>query len=256
MSFIDDAGFEPVNDVVEEEELPELTDYGRRFLENSPEEHRPILEPVIRKWDDGHKKQVARYEEQLNQYRQLGPVEELAPARQLYNILINDPQRMVDYLVNERGFTPSQAAKAVGEAQDNAVAQQQPGVPKEYEERLRRAEQAALAAVQQQRQFFEQQQAAREQQEYVAQLQAAKNKFGDFDERYVSYLLATEQATTVEEAVKFYHRTVRPPQRRGATPPLLGANAAAPTSGGKKANWGEASDNEIKDFLVHSLRGE
>lgn len=254
MSFVEDSGFDSTDS--QEEELPELSDYGRRFVENAPEEERTYANKYVRLWDDGYKKKVNEYESQLNEYRQLGPVDELQTARQLYNILQHEPQRIVDYLVNERGYTPTQAVKAVENAQDNAGVQQQPTIPKEYEDRIRRAEQAALAAVQQQRQFFEQQQAAREQQEYIASLQSAKQRLGDFDEKYVSYLLATEQAQTVDEAVKMYHRTVRSPQRRGTTPPLLGANQSAPTAGNRKQSWGDASDADIKDFLVNSLRGE
>lgn len=254
MSFVENDGFESGDLGGQEEELPELSDYGRRFVERVPEEEKPYADKYVRMWDDGHKKAIAKYEQELNQYRQLGPVEEQATARQLLNILQNEPQRLVDYLVNERGYTPTQAVKAVENAQQDAG--QTPAIPKEYEDRLNRAERAALAVAQQQRQFFEQQQAAREQQEYVASLQDAKRRMGDFDEQYVSYLIATGQAQTVDEAVKTYHRTVRPPQRRGTTPPLLGANSAAPSAGSKKVNWGEASGNDIKDFLVNSLRGE
>ena len=236
------------------DELPELSDYGRRFVEKLPEEDRPKAEQWVREWDGGYKKQVSRYEEQLGQYRQLGNIEDVQAGTRLYQLLVTDPQRVLHYLTEDPNgpkLTPRQAAAQMQKIEDNGApaAKVDPNA-----ERLEKLERALLAMAQRDEQRTAETQAQRDQQAFVDALDEARTRLKiDFDNRYVAYLLSTRQAQTIDEAVRIAGPAVRTQtQPRRAAPNLLGASSAAP-SGAKKPNFAEASPNEIKDYIVHSL---
>lgn len=237
----------------ETEELPELSDYGRRFVENLPEEDRGKAEQWVRQWDGGYKKQVSKYEEQIQQYRQLGNIEDVQAGTRLYQLLVTNPERVLHYLTEDPNgpkLTPKQAAAQMQKIEDDGAPSNTK--PDPNAERLEKLERALLAIAQRDEQRTQAQQQERDQQMFVSALEEARKRLGDFDNQYVAYLLATQKAQTIDEAVKQYHSVVGKPQPRRAAPNLLGTSSAAP-SGAKKPDWGQASDKEIKDHLVHLL---
>lgn len=237
-----------------ETELPPLTDYGSRFIETVPEEHRPIADRWVREWDAGVAKLRQKHEAEISQYTQLGQLDDVRAGVQLYKMLTgNDAQKqeIADYLA-ENGITPKQFADAV-EAQQKARIES--GEVDPYEDRFNRLERGLIATAEQQRAAIEAQQTKQQQDEYVRLLNDAESRLGKFDRQYVSYLLSMGQVQSLDEAVKAYHNLV--PGQRKQAPRLLGSSGSAPhTAGGKKLDFGSMSERDIGKFLVARLEAE
>lgn len=255
MSFVDNDDTGNDQQVIDETE-EELSDYGRRFVDNAPENERPFAEKYVKQWDSGYKKAVSKYEEDLQQYRQLGAIEDVQAGTRLYQLLVTNPEKVLHYLTDDPNgpqLTPRQAKAQMDKIEDagpNAGAKA-PNDP--HTDRIQRLENALIAVARQQEERVAAQQAEQDQQAFVSALAQAKTTHGDFDDKYVAYLLATRQAQSIDDAVQQYHKAIGgKPQPRRAAPNLLGASSAAP-SGGKKPDFGAASDKEIKDYLVHAL---
>lgn len=101
------------------EELPELSDYGRRFVEQAPEEERQYAEKYVRQWDGGYKKAVEKYETELSQWRQLGDFERAQNGTRLLSTFETNPQRILEFLTTDPDgpqLTVAQAKAAMKDA--------------------------------------------------------------------------------------------------------------------------------------------
>lgn len=235
-----------------EEELPELSDYGRRFVESAPEEERQYAEKYVRMWDGGYKKAVGKYEQELSQWKSLGvPHEDAQVSVRLYQTLVNNPQRLLDYLVNDPDgpqLTVAQAKQVVAEEAEKKEVNP-------LEEKYSKLERAVLALAEERSAERARKEQEREQANFKAELDAAAKTHGEFDVRIVAGMLASGHAQSIDEAVQHYHRAMGKTQRRAAPPNLLGASSAAP-SGAKKIDFGKAEAKERVNWLAHALSGD
>ena len=125
-----------------ESELPELSDYGRRFVEQAPEEERQYAEKYVRQWDEGYKKAVGKYETELNQWRQLGDFERAQNGTRLLSTFETNPQRILEFLTTDPDgpqLTVAQAKAAIEEAE---------GEKDPYAEKFSKLERAFMALAQ------------------------------------------------------------------------------------------------------------
>lgn len=237
----------------ESDELPELSDYGKRFLSTVPEEEKPYAEKYVRQWDAGHKKQVEPLKQRVDYYNGLGNEEELTGGVQLYRLLVTQPERVLEWLVNERGLTLPQAKAAVREATDDA--EQQTVDP--YAEKYTKLEKELMELKQYQLQRAQMEQLEQQKAQFLSDLMAAKKTFGDFDQDHVIEIIAAGKAESIEEAVQLsLAREQQILQRKGrATAPNLLGSGSAPPVGGKKVDWGKASDKDVTAFLTQALGG-
>lgn len=252
MSFVENdiPEDDSTSEVGEVEEIEELSDYGRRFVENAPEEERVYAEKYVREWDKGYKKATSKYEEELNTYRQIGaPVEDLHNGYRLLQTMVNNPQRVLEYLTSDPNgpqLTVAQAKAAMEDAKEEV----DPHV-----EKINKIERAVLSLAQEREAERQRQAVEAQKAEFAAGLKAAADKYGAFDEKIVVGIIAGGHAQSIDEAVQHYHKVVGKPQQRRATPPLLGASSAAP-SGAKKLDIAGASTKERVNYLTHILSGE
>jgi hypothetical protein len=248
MSFVEGSeGFE-VEPTVEADELPELSDYGKRFVENAPEEERPYAEKYVRQWDQGYAKQKQRWEQEIAPYRELGDPTVARQGVQLYNILMHEPERLLRHLVEERGLTLPQAKQAVKEMQN----EEQESDP--YAERFQTLEQRQQQMFQMQQEQLRQQVQKQQEDQLRADLLTAKQKHGDYDQDYVLQRLIAGQAQSVDEAVqqyKAYVQQILKQHGRATAPNLLGAGAGSPQAQTKKN--GPIPDKEVVNHLTALL---
>lgn len=233
-----------------DDSLPPLSDYGQRFVQNIPEEHRPIADKWVREWDAGVEKLRGKYENELGTYKKLGDLEDIQAGVQLYKLLIDEPHTVAEWLAKEKGIYVAPPE------QQNAPAGKQPAGQQEgdpYEERFKKLEQGIVMTAQQQREFFAQQEQQRALAEYNSLLQQAEAKHGPFDKNYVSYLLSQGLAQTLDEAVEAFHKLNPGQQRRATAPNLLGASGNAPLNGGKKIDYGSLSEKDVTRLIAHRL---
>jgi len=228
------------------EELPELSDYGRRFVEQAPEEERQYAEKYVRQWDGGYKKAVEKYETELNQWRQLGDFERAQNGTRLLSTFETNPQRILEFLTTDPDgpqLTVAQAKAAMKDAEE----EKDP-----YAEKLTKLERAFMALAQDRETERQTREQERQRAAFEAELDKAAKKYGEFDVSLVAGMIAAGKAQTIDEAVQHYHRVVGKPQRRATPPNLLGASSAAP-SGAKKMDFGKAEPKEVVNYLTHLL---
>ena len=226
--------------------LPELSDYGRRFVEQAPEEERQYAEKYVRQWDEGYKKAVGKYETELNQWRQLGDFERAQNGTRLLSTFETNPQRILEFLTTDPDgpqLTVAQAKAAIEEAE---------GEKDPYAEKFSKLERAFMALAQDRETERQTREQERQRAAFEAELQAAAKKHGEFDVKIVAGMIASGNAQTIDEAVQHYHRVMGKPQRRATPPNLLGASSAAP-SGAKKMDFGKAEPKEVVNYLTHVL---
>lgn len=228
------------------EELPELSDYGRRFVEQAPEEERQYAEKYVRQWDGGYKKAVEKYETELSQWRQLGDFERAQNGTRLLSTFETNPQRILEFLTTDPDgpqLTVAQAKAAMKDAEE----EKDP-----YAEKLTKLERAFMALAQDRETERQTREQEKQRAAFEAELSNAAKKYGEFDVKIVAGMIASGNAQTIDEAVQHYHRVVGKPQRRATPPNLLGASSAAP-SGAKKMDFGKAEPKEVVNYLTHLL---
>lgn len=228
------------------EELPELSDYGRRFVEQAPEEERQYAEKYVRQWDGGYKKAVEKYETELSQWRQLGDFERARNGTRLLSTFETNPQRILEFLTTD----PDGPQLTVAQAKDAMKDAEEEKDP--YAEKLTKLERAFMALAQDRETERQTREQERQRAAFEAELDKAAKKYGEFDVSLVAGMIAAGKAQTIDEAVQHYHRVVGKPQRRATPPNLLGASSAAP-SGAKKMDFGKAEPKEVVNYLTHLL---
>jgi hypothetical protein len=246
----EDTAVEPsVPEVVEPvEPEPELTDFGRRYLQTIEDEsERSAVERHVRRWDAGYSKQEQKWNDFRSQYEQLGPVEELAVSKQLYNILQTDPLKIAQYL-HSKGiiYQPDEPeAPAPDSTSDSAEAQ-----------RIARLEQMTQVLLEQKQREDHQRQEQEQIAQFKSDLATARKELGDFDEKVVITLIAGG-VPSIEEAVKQYQRLTQNAVNQNArkqAPTLLGSSGTAPTT--KPVPKGKLDNKQVTDLLVSLLETE
>lgn len=228
--------------VVETEPEPDLTEFGRRYLQTiEDEQERQVAERHVRRWDAGYAKQEQKWNEYREQYSQLGNVEDLRVGQQLKNLLETDPVRLVEYLYNKGVIYQPEEVVTPEEQVDPASA------------KLQQLEQGfnALAARMQQEEMQKQEQVQIA--EFRRDLEEAKTRLGDFDDDLVIRLIAGG-VSNIDDAVAMYRKVAQDSVNKNArqqAPTLLGSSGTPPTV--KKPDFGKMSNKDINDYLVASL---
>lgn len=251
MSFIENDAVDMGTDVSAEPAQPELSSHAQQFLQDVPEEHRPIIDQHLRKWDSGFTKYSQGVQNELKQYKELGAAEELRQARELYNQFVNDPGSIAEFLITN-GYYSAPAPQAQPE---------QPQIPEEvasylkpFEEKFSKFDQIERAVSVMASQF-QAQAAAQKQKEEDAALEAEisrlKNEHGDFDMEFV-ITKAQANGGNLEAAVQAYKKFEQNLINRGnAAPRVLGANSLPPIT----KTPAEMSGDERKQLMIAKLQG-
>ncbi len=219
--------------VVEGQGSNEHSLYGE-FLNEVPEEQRPLAEPWVKKWDAQVTRKFQELHEGYKPYKDLGAEPEtLQQALAIYELLDTDPGQVYNALkeLMEEGEanTPPVQTPPV-ESQNSPVKPEAfQGLPPELKAQMDQQQQMlevmAKFLIDQQSQSTQQ----KEDQELEAYLSALKQQHGEFDEDYVLTKMAN--GASGEDAVKAYNALVQSKVNEASsatTPPVLSGGGAVP----------------------------
>lgn len=225
-----------------------LQDFVDGLLAEVPEELRPQFEPYVKKWDAGVTRRFQDIHNQYKPYKELGEVDELQQAKEIYEMLRDDPQRVYGLLAEHLGVSTGQGTLPGVESPSSS---ETAGLPPEYLQKLNQLEQIvnplAEYILEQQRQS-RQAEEDRQLDEYLGLL---RQEYGDFDEDWV--LTKVSQGMEIDAAVKAWHSKVEEIRRAGQPEqqqipfPVLGGEGSAPVGG---PNVTQLGTKDVKDLVA------
>lgn len=236
-----------------------LSDYGRRFVENAPEEERPYAAKYVREWDQGYQKKQQEWEQQLQPFRDLGDPEQVRQAVAVANMLQQNPRTVVERLyeaglLSQDDFSFLQAQQQQDQGGNEDIP---PHLMKRFEQML----ESKLAPLQQgygtlaqmQQQKLEEEQQRQQEAALQKDLENLKSKHGDFDETYVLALMA-QTGMNGEDAVKQYQQMLDSAikQRQAPRAPSIMSGSGNPPNFQKDLT--KADDATVRNMLADALR--
>lgn len=225
-----------------------FTSFGNTIYEKVPEDLRPQVAEYLKEFDTGFVKYSQEVQPKLKAYENYGTPEEVGIASQLYNTLLNQPQVIYEYLV-EQGVAPKQAAQLAKEASSENA---EPVSP-EYQamqSKLGDMEKIVTALgsyMQQQRQT---EQDTRDRAEFNSLLDNLENQHGKFDRTLVTRLIAG--GASPEEAVTALKGLGQQAVNGAAKlpPPVLSGSGATPRT---QMDLTNASREDTKNFVSNAI---
>lgn len=226
------------------------------FLQGVPDEHRPILEPYVKKWDAGVTRRFQEIHSQYEPYKQLGEPDQLSQAVEIYQLLDQNPQLVYQILHQQFGQAPGQG---VGnqqiedeEEEENPFSQFQEVLTpfqqqmQQQQQMLEALAQVVVGKAQQERQAEED----RQLDQYLTNL---KQEFGEFDEKFVLSQMANGMSG--EDAVKAFYDTVQQfAQKQQAPlqglPKVLSGGGAPPPEG----NVSKLGDKDVRSLVANLVK--
>lgn len=207
----------------------QLGEYGSQFLNGIEDENlKQQLAPYVQKWDAGVTRRFQDIHKQYEPYKQLGEVEQLQRASKLFEMVNNDPTRVLNALAQSLNYklTPAQQA-ALAEADEDIdpIAEKLTPVQQKLEQQQKVLERVAQFIQNQQ----QEQQKQQEQQSFNEYLNLLEREKGSFDRDYVTALIA--QGVDPAEAVDRFQQTVQQALNANSRkqPPVLSGGGSVPT---------------------------
>lgn len=225
-----------VDQGLEDQDTVADTTYADTFLKDVPETERPIVEKYVKQWDAGVTK---RFQDVHSEYADYKPFKEagidadyLSQSLALAQALEADPAGTVKAVAEAYGISFGEAAAALEQGVTQPPATQQPAATPDFyqDPRFTQLEQLATTAANILVQQQESQEAANADRELEQTLVSLKEKYGDYDERYVVALAM--QNGSLEDSVKEYkawEQQVLTAQNRPA-PTVLGSGGGLPAT--------------------------
>jgi len=224
------------------------------FLNNVPDSDRAVVSRYIKDWDAGVTKKFQEIHGQYEPYKQLGDVEKLRQAVEVYDLLDNSPEIIYETLKQHFGEVQPQVP----------VSPQTPPVqPTQPNPQIQQALEPFLTPLQQK---LEQQQGLmekmaqvilqgtqREQEaaedraldQYLSELE---QRHGKFDQRAI--LMGLYEGKDGDQAVKEWQDSIaqysQPQQRNSVPPPLMGGTTPSDT-----VDIGSMSDKDIRALTAN-----
>jgi hypothetical protein len=229
------------------------------LLSALPQEYHEKVTPVLTKWDQGVQKRFETVQsewEPWKKYKDTYKPEEIDWGLSLAQSLANDPkatyEAIGEYLKNTVGVdvSSSSTANPSGQGQQEPTAVPDP-VAQElatYKQQLDLVSRAILAKEQQDRE------AAAERQ-LDLELNAAKDKYGEYDERFV--LARLQAGDSVDQAVQAYHAIAEEAAKR-ARPrfQFLGAGGGVPATPIDTRKMSDKDRNQLALEYLQAARAE
>jgi hypothetical protein len=229
--------------------------FAQEILKGVPQDHLPILEPHLKKWDAGTTRRFQDLQNQYKHYSNLGWDEETTQhMAEVYRVLNEEPERLYEALANELGLGEQEQND---ESTGGQSAQEFQGLPPEIQARIDQQEQIlqALATVVLEGQT--KQQESMEDSEFESYLGLLKQEYGNFDEEYVCSMIAN--GMDGEAAVKQWMGKVQEAinQANGSTEHL--PDALLSSSGGgavpqqESQKLGQIPQKDIRSLIANVM---
>jgi hypothetical protein len=205
---------------------------GTDFLKNVPDSDRAVVSRYIKDWDAGVTKRFQEIHSQYEPYKQLGDVDKLQQAVEIYDLLDNTPEVLYETLKQHFGEVPQQQ---VMNQQTAPVQQQQPNpqlqqalepfltpLQQKIEEQHGMMEKMAQVILQ----GNQRDQEAAEDRALDQYMQELETKYGKFDQRAI--LMGLYEGKDGDQAVKEWRDSLtqytQPSQPQNIPPPLSGGS--------------------------------
>lgn len=179
--------------------------FVQELLKDAPQEHLPILEPYIKKFDAGVTRRFQDLSSKYKHYEPLGWDEETTQQMaEVYRVLNDEPERMLEAL-KEALELDDEEQNSLDDGGDTG--QGLPGVPPEIAQQLQEQQQVLEALAQYVLNENSERTQAVEDQEFESYMGLLKKEYGDFDERYVTAMIAN--GLDGEAAVKQWQAAIQ-----------------------------------------------
>lgn len=177
------------------------------FLNNIPEQDRPIVAKYAKDWDAGVTRKFQSYTDQLNPYKELGTAEEFKVAMELVSLLQADPQKFYTDLAEALGIDNMSDNGSAGAQNTPPVSENNGGQETNpFQAEFDQLKQAYTELSQK----FEQSQTAQTEAQQLAELDKylvnLHNTHGSFDDDFV--LLRMSRGVDAETAIKEYEKMI------------------------------------------------
>lgn len=266
-------GKEPDSELEDDDDDDDLENFNSEtFLQSIEDEAlRSQLEPHVKRWDAGVTRRFQDLHSRYRPYEDLGEVEQLQEAQQLYQLLNESPERVYQALAETFGanntqqgvpgpqgqFPQGQQGQQQVPGADGLTQQQYAQLPPDIQKQIEQQSQIVSTLAEHYLQQEKSQEQAQEDAELDSYLDNLKTELGDFDEEYV--LLKMSQGTDGAKAVKQWNRMIE-----NQTAKRAGQNAPQVISGGGQVgqetfNVGEASSQDVKKLvagLIQQAQGD
>lgn len=232
-----------------EVEAEEPVDDPYEFLKELDEEDQERFQPVADKFNASLNRQLQEVKQEYKPYEDLGSPEELERAKQIYNMIDQNPKRVYEILSEEYG------EQAGGESQGQGEQGEQPQQVNDPRlDKIDQLEQSVNQLNQTWQEREQQEQQQKEDQELEEYLNNLRTEMGDFEEDYV--LTKMSNGMSGEDAVKAYKDLIQQNVNEqnsagGDQPPVLNGGGATGQQAEDVKNLG---NNDVKSMVADLLK--
>jgi hypothetical protein len=222
------------------------------FLAKIPEGDREIVGKYVKQWDSGVTRRFQELHGKYKPYEELGDLETLQQAHQLYQILDEEPERL--YAALRETFGESEPEGATTEAgEDSGLDEQFQGVVTELQERLEKQNEVLEAIAEYVIDQHKSVQATQEDKELDEYLGLLKDEYGDFDEEYV--LTKMYHGASGDEAVSAWQDMVQQHinaagQTTEGLPSILSSQGGSAVARESQQRLGSVPNKDIKNLVA------
>jgi hypothetical protein len=223
------------------------------FLQEIPEQHRPILEPYLKKWDGQVTKKFQDIHSQYEPYKQLGDPELLQQAMQIYQTLDQQPE--VIYNILREQFEGPAGEQVIPGAEEEEIppegyAQLSPEVTQRLEKHEALLQQIAEYVINSHQKSVETEEDA-VLDKFINQVKE-QHELDPEDEEFI--LIKLSQGLEPEKAVAAWQAWVQ--KKAGGmapkpTPPILSGGGVVPN---EQINPKDISRGDLKSFVANILQ--
>lgn len=226
---------QPINDGGAPVAEPSINPAWNPLLEKLPSSLHGIVTPTLKEWDSNYQQSLQKVHSEYEPWKplieqQLDPAD-LYQSYQISQALEQDPQRFIEAVMEHYGIQLPQQGQQPEQLDDG---EEDPGIydvsqDPEFQRTRAMTEQMAKLLIAQQ----QQQQEAEEDEALDADLQAAREKLGEFDEDYVlqRVMYYEEDVPTAVQAYQAHVNSILSQHRNpGASAPIImGSGGGTPS---------------------------
>lgn len=239
---------------------PQSDGLASGFLSRIPEADREIVGKYVSQWDAGVTRRFQELHGKYKPYEELGDIESLQKAREIYTILDEEPERLYNALADifgnqqqgqQNGVESQQQQNGTGQESDpfQGAIQELQG---RFDEQTKVLEAVAQYILQQQ-QVTQQSQEDSELDQYVGLL---KQEFGEFDEDYV--LTKMFHGMSGEDAVQSWNNLIQnqvnqASQSTANLPAILSNSGGSAVPVTKTQNLGSIPSKDVRALVADVL---
>ena len=228
------------------------------FLNRIPENERDIVGKYVKQWDAGVTRRFQELHGKYKPYEELGDLEQLQKAMEIYSVLDEDPQRLYNALGEAFGYGQQNGVEGqqqqIGqtEEEDNPLQAHFKELQTRFDEQSKVLE-AVAQYILNQDQVSKQSQEDKELEQYVGLL---KEEFGEFDEDYV--LTKMYHGMSGEEAVQSWNNLVQQHvnqanQSTQGLPAILSNSGGSAIPVGEQQRLGSIPSKDIRSLVADVL---